>query len=557
MPRPLAEAGFARHHPRMKALLLFPLPLLAACAAAAQARPPIVFDGATLARHRLEGETSVAVPASAGAPMFGADVMVTVSPQGEVVAAKADRERNFEGADPGPALAAVRRWKFRPFLYRGKAVQARGTVTIGYRIPPKWRDPDAPLPPIDYSSLKIGLVRTACLGSCPDYSVTIDGSGAVVFTTDSPALKGAGEAHRPSGPGRGVLLSGEHRARIDRATLDALIGRFRAAHFFGLEREYRASATDLPTYVLTFESGGRSWTVSDYWGAQVGMPEVVTELEDAVDKAAGTARWVSGDENSVPALKAEGFDFGSQRAAELAAYLALAGEAPDSMIVDLIEAGVSPDRPIVFDSGDPPAPLGETLLVGAIGKHRLGLFDYLAEGGWLARVPRDRLSEAFAESGGGCDPAVARALVAAGADPKARTRGKDGPLNTTGATALISAVKANGPCHGIDVKPLVAALVALGVDINAADDAGETALYGVEDPELQETLLAAGARADVRDKKGNSPAFSSWNDRIVLGLLDSGASPKGRYYDGKTLRQQARARDMPSVLAWLDARKRD
>lgn len=79
-----------------------------------------------------------------------------------------------------------------------------------------------------------------------------------------------------------------------------------------------------------------------------------------------------------------------------------------------------------------------------------------------------------------------------------------------------------------------------------------TALHGVEDPDLQEQLLAAGARAEVRDKKGNSPAFPSWNDRIALGLLDSGADPDGRY--DESLRERAKARDMPSVLAWLDSR---
>lgn len=532
----------------MKCSFLLALALSTAGAAAAP-RPPIVFDEATLARHRLAGETNVAVPASAGPAMSGADIMVTVSPKGEVVAAEADGKRNFEGSDPKPALAAVRGWKFRPFLYRGEAVAARGTVTIAYRTAPGKRGPAAPFPAVDYPTLKIGLTRSACFGSCPDYSVTIDGSGAIFFTTRAPALKGGGGAHRQYGPGRGVLLPGEHRARIERATLDALIERFRAADFFGLGPEYNAPVTDLPTYVLRFETGGRSWTVTDYAGRMAGMPPVVTELEEAVDEAAGTARWVTGDESSIAALKAEGFDFRSQRAAELAAYLALAGDAPDGLIVGLVEAGVSPDRAIVFDSGEAATPLGETLLVGAIGRHRPALFAHLAGRGWLARIPKEKLSLAFPEGAGGCDPAVARELVAAGVDPRARTRGGE----RSGGTALIAAVRANGPCDGVDPRPAIDALVALGVDINAANDAGETVLYGVEDPDLQEHLLAAGARADVRDKKGNSPAFSSWNDRIVLGLLDAGADPKGRYYDGKTLRQQARERDMPSVLAWLDA----
>ena len=199
----------------MKRLCLAALPLAAVCGTG-EARPPIGFSPESLLEHRLAGETSVVVPRADNADWVHVPVIVTISPTGEVVAAERDPKRNAGGPDPAPALATARRWKFRPFRYRGEPVTVRGIVDIVYRAPPRWRDPKATLPPIDYSTLKIQLVRSNCFfGGCPDYSVTIDGSGAVHFT----ASKGAPPQF---GPDKGVLFPGEHRSRIDRATLDGL-----------------------------------------------------------------------------------------------------------------------------------------------------------------------------------------------------------------------------------------------------------------------------------------------------------------------------------------------
>jgi hypothetical protein len=519
------------------------------------AQAPIVFDSDSLLRHRIAGEQSVTVSATPEAGMIGVPIEVTISPEGAVIDARVDAAENYAGADPAPGVAAARAWRFRPFTYRGRPVVARGTIQFDYRGPELWRDAQVELPPIDYATLRIELVRSACYGSCPDYSVTIDGAGTVAFATLERSLEGAAQAHREFSLSSGVLIPGRHRSRIERPALDALIERFRQAHFFGLRREYRYGVTDNPTYRLTFTSGGRSWSVTDYVGEHVGMPHAVTALEDAVDAAAGSARWVRGTEATVAALREEGFDFRSRRAAQLAAG-AMAGRpdegASERFILDLIEAGLPLDQPF---AAEVTVPLGEHLLLSAARSRRPAVFAALAGRGWLGRISRQRLSQVFAQSGGGCDPATARALVSAGADPAARTARTSAPGEGTagGATALISALDPHGVCYRAARGPVIAALLALGVDPNAVDEEGKNALFGVEDPEVQEQLLAAGVRADVRDREGNSPAFSSWNDRIVLGLLDAGADPHGHYFDGKGLRAQAIERAMPSVIAWLDA----
>ncbi|HEX8126167.1 MAG TPA: DUF6438 domain-containing protein [Allosphingosinicella sp.] len=526
----------------------WPLALLLSASSAAGAPARIGFDSQTLLKHRLRGETRVVGRAGDEPTFSGIPVIVSISPEGDVTSARVDRDENDEDADPALALAAARRWKFRPFRYRGTAVAAQGVISIDYRPAPKWRNPTAKLPAIDYSNLEISLARSNCFGDCPDYDVTIRGDGTVEFNNRALPWE-EGVERRKFSPGRGVLIPGRHLSRIERPALDSLIEKFRAAHFFGLERKYSARITDNPTYILSFRTGGRAWTVTDYVGDRAGMPAVVTRLEDAIDAAAGTSRWVSGDESTVAALKAEGFDFGSAEAAELAAAAAGWRESPEAVIIGLLDSGVSPDRMMPAEGALPQASLGERLLVAAIGQHRPRLFDWLASRGWLGRVSRERLSTAFAEGAGGCDPAVARALVAAGADPKAGTARTVGSGQIKGASALMSAVTAYGPCRGLPLDALVAELAGLGVDPNAVDSDGRNALYLVEDPDLQERLLALGVRADVHDTMGRSAVFTAWSDRTVLGLLDAGADPRGLFSDGKTLRRE---RGMPAVSAWLE-----
>ncbi|HMS03660.1 MAG TPA: DUF6438 domain-containing protein, partial [Gemmatimonadaceae bacterium] len=123
------------------------------------------------------------------------------------------------------------------------------------------------------------LSRTGCFGSCPAYTVTIEGSGEVTWQ---------GEAY--------VAQRGAARRRIEPSAVTALLDRARAAGFFDLKDVYRADITDGATYTVTITHGGLSKTVEDYDGALVGMPWEVTLLEQAIDRAAGTAKWIGPDQ---------------------------------------------------------------------------------------------------------------------------------------------------------------------------------------------------------------------------------------------------------------------
>jgi hypothetical protein len=484
----------------------------------------------------------------AGGDVDAADpvrVKVEVGVDGAVTAAAEEPRPGAVRSDAAAALAAVRAWRFRPFTFDGQPVVAVGSVEVHYRSPGRWGETPVSFPEIDRGNLHITLERTACFGACPDYRVEIGGDGLVLFSTRGGPATPAGAVHRAYN-GTGVLLPGTHRTRIGKAELDALVERFREARFFALADEYQAPITDFPSYVLSFRSGAAAKRVVDYAGELAGMPREVRALEDAVDAAAGTARWVKGTASTVEALAAEGFDFRSRAAGEL--LFASFATAEDPMIVDLIERGVPLDRPVRGLGMRRDEPLGEAAVRRAIETGRVPVFEALRRKGWLSRTPAAVLSTAFAEAAGGCDPGMARALVAAGADPSARGSG--------GETALMNALQGPGPCYGRDTSHVVAVvqeLIRLGVPVDAADEEGKTALFKVPRVEFARLLLASGARAGVYDREGRSPALSSWDDAVVLTLLRAGADPAGKNFEGKTLAEVARERTMPATLAWLEA----
>jgi hypothetical protein len=118
------------------------------------------------------------------------------------------------------------------------------------------------------ADLLIKLERTACFGTCPVYSVTIDAKGAVVFE----GTKSVGS------PGR----------HTDNVSVAAVLATARRIGFFDLNDSYRAPIMDLPTTFVTITADGRSKRVEDYFGA----PQGLKELEKQIDATAGTDRWI-------------------------------------------------------------------------------------------------------------------------------------------------------------------------------------------------------------------------------------------------------------------------
>ena len=132
-----------------------------------------------------------------------------------------------------------------------------------------------PKPADTYKDLKITLDRRSCLGPCPSYVVQVNGNGNVAYCGFFA-----------------VEEKGRRTRQIDPNKVQTLYNKILSADFFDLRDEYRTNMTDSPSYTVTVSVDGLSKTVIDYVGREAGMPKSVTDIQDSIDKIAGTSTWI-------------------------------------------------------------------------------------------------------------------------------------------------------------------------------------------------------------------------------------------------------------------------
>lgn len=439
---------------------------------------------------------------------------------------------------------------FRPFEDQGHPVQARFEIELPIRALAEQSPKRVPFPQKhNWTSVKIVLSRTGCLGTCPSYRVEVHGDGTVLYDG-----------------GSFVAITGSHRASVSRDVVLEMVEAFRSVDYFSLKNKYMWGATDLPMYKTSISIDGKTKEVVDYAGQQVGMPESVSRLEETIDRLSGVERWTKGNRETVPTLMQEKFDFTSPQASEILANVAQKGNA--EAVRDLIAAGVpvstEPSQPRLGMPGtalDNAARRGDVEMLRAL--LRAGIRDpnaktqALTHASFAGKMDAMRL---LIESG--ANPTAPDVLVQASASgipavvqeilkykPDANGRGQDG------ATALIACLQAyHYKDRDVNLKEVVRMLVNAGADPNIADDKGKTPLIAnALDLEIAQMLIAHGANVNAQAIDGFTPLLNAGTVELTRFLLEHGADPFAKTDHGQTALDWAKQMNHKDQAALLEA----
>jgi hypothetical protein len=533
------------------------LPFLSACG------PPPATDLAPCSREQLLGYTAsrdeiqahrkfvlpfVSYPFSTKLNgLWGLALTARVDPTGQVACYSLKDE--FENTQPlnderRAVIHRLREWRYAPFVDHGRAVAAIVTEQINERELSKTH---VPLPRVPLDNVHITLERSLCFGWCPSYRIDIYGNGRVVYT---------GDAY--------VDVIGTHSYRVPSDDVAKLVESLRVKDIWSLRTGYRSPMSDLPTYTLTVDMGGKEHRLEDYGGQSAGMSSSVSDFEHEIDQVARSDMWVHLSRDCVEHLKAERYDFGSRVAADLLAR-AVANDRShdDEAMLSLVTLGAPIDgaaRSEKESRGTPPGPLIEEALTN----HRGVMIDALIARGALktgGRPDQAKIDAAFRAAivggrlelvekiwevrGNRSHPALTFQDVSDGDEPVR----KQSP-----ATLLLSHPwYEKGPWDGLKIAQW---LVGQGCDIKATAADGRTLLHiaaDAGDVDFVRYLLDQGIAPSTPGKFGLPALGSTHDEDVAMLLLEAGTDFSRMQDSGQGFRRYAEFNHWQRVVTWLTA----
>ena len=129
--------------------------------------------------------------------------------------------------------------------------------------------------PSDLDEVVITLERTVCFGVCPEYKLTVYGSGSVIYEGK-----------------RFVRVEGKRTIAISEEKVKQLLFEFKKIDYFSLNDSYEEfMATDMPSAFTSLTVNGKTKTVRHYHG-DFSAPKELTELEDKIDEIVNSNQWI-------------------------------------------------------------------------------------------------------------------------------------------------------------------------------------------------------------------------------------------------------------------------
>lgn len=490
-------------------------------AVTAKATPPVEMNSWEADRHRIgDAWHYIRVDSAKAAEIYdGVEVEAIVDPAGSVISATGGLPPNTKLPRRLVAQAErlVRALQYKPFMRHGRAVTAKVTEYVQI-LPPELKPArHLAFPHVkDWKSVKITLQRTECLTECPAYRVEVHGDGTVVYQG-----------------GSSVAFIGQHRGLVPRENVIELVRQFELVDYYSLRDEYRGGVADQVTRMTSIEIDGQRKQVTDYAGVETGMPVAVSDLEDTIDRLAGSERWTRGNAETLAALQAEHWDFKSDEAADTLAFVARYGNA--DAVRDLVFAGTPTNGSNTSQ---------KTALAQAADRGDLAMLRAVLDAG--AATNPDNLADAVAAAAGSGKVEAIAVLLSAGGNIKSRDQ--------MGRTVLETAAMSGSPA-------MVEEVLKSHPDLNAIDGEGYTALmqvaiydfYQVTREDVQDVvhlLLQAGADPNVRDQQGDTALIlcATFNKDLVLPLVQAGADVNARNNQGQSAFDNAEDPDIKRIL---------
>lgn len=433
---------------------------------------------------------------------YSVDSFVTIEPPGLITVRLTKARRQ--------AIARMAAAGYEPIIKEGKPVALSVSEDVNEEeLPRELRA----LPEVPIESVLIEMTRAGCYADmCADYSVRIRGDGQVRFE------------------GKNTHVKGVQEYRIAPADVRTLVQSLRDKDLWSLRPEYRSPRWKYKPISLRMEFGGQVHEIVDVSGEDAGMPAVVTQFEDEVDRVAATAMWTRLNLAGVEHLRASGFDFRSVEAQQMLSRVFFFGNADEDAVIRLFELGVPADSYRSFTSPD-----GQVMRISALedaasaGMVKVVLA-LLSRGGHLTdgKVNQSRLDDAFRAAVREGRLASVKALWEAGG-PQSRpaltfsstSSGKPEIRHTI--LALHHNANDEEPWDGFEI---VRWYVAQGQDVRVRDGDGANLLeiaIDVGDESMARYVLDRGVDPNLPGRYGRRPLDVAYTESMALILLNAGA----------------------------------